>query len=118
MPKLVGVREKRHQPYYDTLIRANTDTAPDPTVQSETQLFNGTKLGLQYWTNMNIAGVFASDNTYVVLAIRIWLWFTGNNALTMYQYTAHQMYITFTVGDKPQFSGQCWYFPQMGALAA
>ena len=47
MPKLVGVRERRHQPYYDTLIRADADAAPTPTVANETMLFNGTNLGLE-----------------------------------------------------------------------
>lgn len=60
MPKLVGIRERRHQPYWDTLIRADTNTAPSPTVQAQTRLFNGTNLGLKYWTNMEIAGAFAS----------------------------------------------------------
>jgi len=116
MPKLVGVRERRHQPYWDTLLRANTNTAPNPTVSNETYLFNGTSLGLEYWTNMNIAGSFASDNTYVVLAIRVWLWFRGASALLMYQLVAHQMYLQFIVGDKPQFAAQCWYFPSGGGI--
>lgn len=116
MPKLVGVRERRHQPYWDSLIRADTNTAPDPTVSNETQLFNGRNLGLEYWTNMNIAGAFASDNTYVVLALRVWLWFKGTNALAMYQLCVHQMYLQFIVGDKPQFAAQAWYFPSGGGI--
>jgi len=116
MPKLVGVRERRHQPYWDSLIRADTNTAPSPTVQSQTKLFNGTNLGLMYWTNMDIAGAFASDNTYIVLALRVWLWFTGASALTQYQYTVHQLFLTLTVGDKPQFTAPAWYFPAGGGI--
>jgi hypothetical protein len=116
MPKLVGVRERRHQPYWDTLIRADVDAAPTPTVANETQLFNGTNLGLEYWTNMNIAGAFASDNTYVVLALRVWLWFKSTNALIMYQLAVHQMFLQFIVGDKPQFAAQAWYFPSGGGI--
>ena len=116
MPKLVGVRERRHQPYWDTLLRADTNTAPDPVVSTETQLFNGRNLGLEYWTNMNIAGSFASDNTYVVLALRVWLWFKGDNALAMYQLCVHQMFLQFIVGDKPQFAAQAWYFPSGGGI--
>lgn len=116
MPKLVGVRERRHQPYWDTLLRADTNTAPDPVVSNEVQLFNGRNLGLEFWTNMNIAGAFASDNTYVVLALRVWLWFTGTNALLMYQLMVHQMFLQFIVGDKPQFAAQCWYFPSGGGI--
>jgi len=116
MPKLVGIRERRHQPYWDTLVRADTNTAPTPTVQQQTRLFNGTNLGLTYWTNMAIASAFASDNTYIVLALRVWLWFTGNHALTMYQLAAHQMYVTLSIGDKPQFQSPCWYFPSGGGI--
>jgi len=116
MPKLVGVRERRHQPYWDTLLRADTNTAPSPTVQSQTRLFNGTNLGLQYWTNMVNAGVFPSDNTYIVLSIRCWTHFTGTNSLTMYTRVASQLYLTLTVGDKPQFASPSWYFPAGGGI--
>ncbi|MFH1645990.1 MAG: hypothetical protein ABIB11_06175 [Candidatus Omnitrophota bacterium] len=102
--------------YWDTVCRADTNEAASPTVQQSTSLFNGTSLGLEYWTNMNIAGAFASDNTYIVLAIRVWLWFKGSSALCMYQLAAHQMYLQLTVGDKPQFNGQAWYFPSGGGI--
>jgi len=102
--------------FYDTLIRADTNTAPSPTVQSTTSLFNGTNIGLEYWTNMNIAGVFSSDETYIILAIRCYLFFTGNNALLMYQQVSQQMYLSLNVGDKPQFSGPAWLFPQGGGV--
>jgi hypothetical protein len=116
MPKLVGVRERRHQYYYDTLLRTDTSTAASPTVQQDTQLFNGTNLGLLYWTNMKVAGVFASDETFVVLAMRAWFWFIGSGALIMYQLTAHQLYLTLNVGDKPQFQGPSWSFPAGGGI--
>jgi len=102
--------------YWDTLLRANANAAPDPLVSNETMLFNGRNLGLEYWTNMNIAGSFASDNTYVVLALRVWLWFKGDAALLMYQLAVHQMYLQFIVGDKPQFAAQAWYFPSGGGI--
>ena len=116
MPKVVGMKERRHQPYYDTLIRADTNTAPSPTVGTSVQLFNGTNLGLEYWTNMDVAGVFASDNTYIVLALRCWLWFTGASALLMYQLCVTQLYLQLNVGDKPQFSGPAWIFPAGGGI--
>lgn len=102
--------------YYDTLIRADTNTAPSPTVQAATQLFNGTSLGLEQWTNMDIAGVFASDNSYIVLAMRCWLHFTGASALLQYQLCTSQLYLQLQVADKPQFSGPCWLFPAGGGI--
>jgi len=116
MPKIVGMKERRHQPYYDTLIRADTNTAPSPTVATSTNLFNGVNLGQMYWTNMDIAGSFASDNTYIVLAMRCWLWFTGTSALLQYQLCTTQLYLTLNVGDKPQFQGPCWLFPAGGGV--
>ena len=37
MPRLAGVRERRHQPFWDTLIRTTGD--PTPTLQNSTRLF-------------------------------------------------------------------------------
>jgi hypothetical protein len=116
MPRVTNLKERRHQPFYDTLIRVDPTTAPSPTVQAETMLFNGTNIGQLQWTNMNVAGMFASDNTYIVLAIRVYLWFRGTSAALMYSLCAHQLFINFTAGDKPQFQGPCWLFPQGGGI--
>lgn len=116
MPKMPGYKERRHAAYYDTLIRADTNTAPSPTVQSTTNLFNGTNLGLEYWTNMKVAGVLPSDETFVVLALRVMLLFTGNNALIQYQLTVGSLYLTLQTSDKPQFAGPAWMFPAGGGI--
>ena len=117
MPKLVGVRERRHQPYWDTLCRVADTNAPSPTVASSTRLFaTGTNLGLTNWTNMTVSGQFPSDNTYIVLAVRAWLHFVGTNALAMYVRTQVQLYLTLNVGDKPQFQAPAWYFPAGGGI--
>jgi hypothetical protein len=116
MPRLVGVRERRHQYYYDTLIRADTNTAPNPTVVQQTRLFNGVNLGSIQWTNMAAAGTMGSDNTFVVLALRVWLWFVGQNALIQYQLAVHQMYCALTAGDKSLFLWQAWYTPAGGGI--
>jgi len=120
VPKLVGVRERRHQYYYDTIIRCDVMDAPNPQIQQDTSLFNGTNLGLKYWTNMQVAGVFASDETYVVLAMRCWIMFGGPYGFAWtgaaHQLVAHQLYLTLEVGDKPQFQGPCWSFPAGGGI--
>lgn len=117
MPRINNMRERHHQPYYDTLIRANTNTAPDPTVSQTTRLFaTGTNLGQTEWTNMLAAGQLPSDQSYIVLALRVWLWFKGDSALLMYQLVAHQMYLSLVMGDKSQFAGPCWLFPQGGGI--
>lgn len=116
MPKVVGIRERRHQPYYDSLIRQEEGASASPTVQTSTQLFNGTNLGLEQWTNMSVPGMFASDNSYIALALRCYVQYIGNFAATMYALTMQQLYLQFTVADKPQFSGPAWYFPQGGGV--
>lgn len=116
MPKLVGVRERRHQPFYDTLFRADASTAPSPTVASSTRLFaSGTNLSNTEWTNMHMAGALPSDNTFIILSIRCWLFFKSTNALLMYTLTVHQLYLNLYVGDKPQFLAPAWYMecPQL-----
>jgi hypothetical protein len=116
MPKLVGVRERRHQPYWDSIIRVQSDTAPTPTVVSRTRLFNGVNLGVQAWTNMVTAGQFPSDNTYIILAMRCFMHYQGTAAMSMYKQTANQLYLTLFVGDKPQFQAPAWFFPQGGGI--
>jgi len=37
MPRLHGVKERRHQPFWDSLVRTTGD--PSPTIQTSTQLF-------------------------------------------------------------------------------
>ena len=116
MPRLVGVRERRHQYYYDTLIRVDANTAPTPVVVAQTRLFNGTNLGQTMWTNMAAAGTMGSDNTYIILALRVWLWFRGNQALDMYSLSVHQLYLTLVAGDKNLFLWQAWYTPAGGGI--
>jgi len=61
MPRLSGMREKHHQPYWDSLIRVDGATAPTPTVTQITRLFaSGTNLGQTEWTNMTNTGVLPS----------------------------------------------------------
>lgn len=123
MPKLVGVRERRHQPFYDTLFRHDYGT-PVANVGRTTRLFaSGTRLSDTAWTNMNMAGALPSDNTFIILSIRCWMFFMnvslhGSNALTIYALMVHQLYLNLFVGDKPQFLSPAWYFPAGGGIDA
>ena len=67
-------------------------------------------------TNMQTAGQLASDQTYVCLALRCWLYFDGTNRRANYLRVASQLYFTFSLGDKPQFSAPAWYFPAGGGI--
>lgn len=56
-----------------------------------------------------MAGQLASDQTYVVLAMRCWLYFNGTNRRANYLRITSQLYFTLTMGDKPAF--QAPYLP-------
>jgi hypothetical protein len=79
-------------------------------------LFGNANVGNYALTNLQVAGQLASDQTYVILAMRAYLFFDGANARTHYTLVASQLYFTLTLGDKPQFSAPCWYFPAGGGI--
>jgi hypothetical protein len=58
----------------------------------------------------------ASDQTFVVLALRAYLYFDGTNARENYLRVSSQLYFTLTLGDKPQFTAPCWYHPAGGGI--
>jgi hypothetical protein len=114
MPRLHNYRERRHQPIWDTLVRS-TDS-PTATIQPSTLLFGNANVGNLALTNLQVAGQLASDQTYVILALRCWLYFDGTNARTFYQQVSSQLYFTLTLGDKPQFVAPSWYHPAGGGV--
>lgn len=114
MPRLHGVRERRHQPFWDTLVRTTGD--PTPALTPSTRLFGNANVGNLAFTNLQVAGQLASDQTYVILSLRAWLYFDGTNARTNYQRVASQLYFTLNLGDKPQFQAPIWYVPSGGGI--
>lgn len=114
MPRLQGYRERVHQPIYDTLVRTMGD--PTPAIQNSARLFGNAVVGDLGRTNMTAAGQLASDQTFVALALRVWLYFDGTNARTNYQGVASQLYWTLVVGQKPMFQVPCWYLPAGGGI--
>ncbi len=113
MPRVHGVRERRHQPVYDTLLR---QTGPGATLGPSTRLFGNANVGQLPLTNLQVPGQLASDQTYVILALRCWLYFAGTSAVNLYKQTISQLYFTLTLGDKPQFVSPAWYVPAGGGL--
>lgn len=114
MPRLHGVKERRHQPFWDSMIR--TTGNPTPTIQQSSRLFGNANIGRLDLTNLQVAGQLASDQTYVILALRCWLHFDGTNARANYLNVASQLYFTLTMGDKPAFQAPCWYYPSGGGI--
>ncbi len=114
MPRLHGYRERLHQPYWDTLIRVTGD--PTVPLVNSFKLFGNSNIGNLAFTNMTVAGQLASDATYVILAIRCWLFFDGTNRRANYLNVTSQLFWTITVGNKPMFVAPCWYFPAGGGV--
>jgi hypothetical protein len=114
MPRLAGVRERRHQPFWDSLIR--TTGVPAAPIPPSSRLFGNANVGNLSLTNLQVAGQLASDQTYVILSLRCWLFFEGLNARTNYQQVTSQLYFTLNLGDKPQFQAPIWYTPSGGGL--
>jgi len=116
VPKLEGVKEQRHQPFYDTLIRAGANTAPTPLVGPNTRLFSSANIGNIALTNMKAAGQLSSDQTFVIMAMRAWLYFRGAQDEDMYAGCASQLFWTLEIGDKPFFQMGSWYFNAGGGI--
>lgn len=114
MPRVHGVRERQHQPIWDTLIR--TTGAPALALGATNRLFGAGLIGNLAFTNMTAAGQLASDQTYVILALRAYLFFDGTNARAFYQQVSSQLFFTLVLGEKPQFVAPCWYHPAGGGI--
>ena len=114
MPRIANVRERRHQPFWDSLIR--TTGNPTQPLQNSTNLFGNSNVGNLALTNLQVAGQLASDQTYVILALRAWLYFNGTNRRANYLRVNSQLYWTLIVGEKPMFQAPCWYFPSGGGV--
>ena len=84
MPKIVGTRERVHQPFYDSLLRVDGSTdlrsqnlGQFGAVQARMQLFLKTGADLSI-SNLATGGFFPSDQTFVTLAVRVWTYFRAN----------------------------------------
>jgi hypothetical protein len=63
-----------------------------------------------------VAGQLASDQTYVILSLRCWLYFDGADIRALYQQVTSQLYFTLSLGDKPSFQAPIWYVPAGGGV--
>ncbi len=115
MPRLHGVKERRHQPFWDTLIRVTGN--PSPILQQSQRLFGNANVGSLALTNLQVAGQLASDQTYIILAMRCCMFFEGDNRRINYLQAASQLFFTMTLGDKPAFQAPAWYFPAGGGIS-
>jgi hypothetical protein len=114
MPRLHGYRERLHQPVWDTLIRTTGD--PVSPIVNSTKLFGNSNVGTLSLTNLQVAGQLASDQTYVILALRCFMFFDGTNRRANYLNVTSQLFWTLIIGNKPMFQAPCWYHPAGGGV--
>jgi hypothetical protein len=112
MPRITGTRERRHHPIYDSLL--HTTGAPTTTLQPTTKLFGSGNVGDLAKTNMQIAGVLAADQTFIIMALRCYMHFAGTNDVVLFQQVSNQLVFTLTLGDKPMFTCPSWFIPAGG----
>ncbi len=137
MSRLRDLREKIHQPYYDTLVRGIGISS----VSNLFQLFGNANVGDRSLTNLDQAGMFSSDATYVLKAVRCILDFqslsddafngdpfggtdfegtagsTTAQAEDLYALCAYGATFTLKVGTKQMLTAPLWYAPAGGGPA-
>lgn len=107
MPKIVGTRERVHQPFYDSLIRVDGsgdlrqgNVGVFGAVQSRSQLFvrQGADVSV---SNLTTGGFFPSDQTFVTLAVRVWTYFRFNFESQRFQTDPQNVQPNAPVGSLP-----------------
>ena len=126
MPKIRGAREKRHQPYWDSLIRGTVGNfviaGGAAALAATNNLFQTPQGGNLVPTNMEGQGSFPSDQTYRILALRVGLYFRGTagaaplNDHTMYHRAVSQLFWELFVAQKSAFQAYTGYLPLGGGL--
>ena len=130
MSKIVGAKELRHQPYWDCLIKGTVGAfTPRANINAQPiRMFTQAAGGDISLTNMDgPGGTFPSDQTYRILAMRVWLYFEGCQVgaplavntrydWQMYHHAMNQLFFQLEVAQKQAFTAPCPYFPYGGGL--
>lgn len=77
MAKLTNVRERIHQPFYDTLVRSSGLGGSIPRVNDRESLFTNRARqdDITMLTNLPNGSTLPSDQSHVVLALRVFAWY-------------------------------------------
>lgn len=135
MARLRDIRERIHQPKYDTLVKGIGVTS----VSATERLFGNANVGQQDLTNLQQPGQLSSDATYVLKALRCAQFFQGLNdaeftssygtipaftnvvatnarAQDLYSIFSYSTVFTLNVGNKPMLIAPLWYIPAGGGI--
>jgi hypothetical protein len=77
MAKLTNVRERVHQPFWDTLIRTAGMGGSSPRISDRVKLFTNQSRtdDITAVTNLDNGSTLPSDQSHVTLALRVFVWF-------------------------------------------
>lgn len=136
MARLRDIRERIHQPKYDTLIKGLGVS----NVGANSRLFGTANVGDLDRTNLDQPGQLSSDSTFVLKALRCAMYFQGLNdpaftaaygtnvaattgvvatnvrAHDLYQLVAYSTVFTLVIGTKPMLTAPLWYIPAGGGI--
>src|SRR5215831_3416382 len=73
MPKIVTVRERVHQPFFDTLVR--TAGLTHGQLHDNVDLFTNNGARNEATTNLLNGSTLPSDQSHVTLALRVFTWY-------------------------------------------
>ena len=134
MPRFDGARERIHQPLWDMAVRGLGVSG----VTNGVRLFSQANTSSEEFSNLATAGQLQSDQTFVVKAIRAFNYFqslkdsefdaygnpqlipalngpsvagTNSRAQDLYSLIGYGCHLSFTAGEKVQFSSQVVYCP-------
>lgn len=139
MPRIKDIRDRVHQPRYDSLLR-QIGTSSVPNSQP---LFSSAVVADRGRTNMSVPGQLSSDATFVLKALRGILWFeslndseftappgTGITPITpgsplgsntraeiLYQLVAYGATFTLKIATKEYLQAPFWYVPAGGGIS-
>lgn len=127
MPRQSDRRERRHQPVWDTLIRGNVAGGFTPNANlnlGQYRMFTTAQAANLALTNMEGAGSFPAGQTYLILAVRCYIYAFRCTTAAMqnadpllYHQASSQIYFQLNIGNKEYLAAPAWYLPSGGGLA-
>lgn len=125
MPRDPSKMERVQQPLWDTLIQGTVGAfQPNTAITGGPfQLFTGNRAGNVSITNMNTSSTLPGNQTYLLLAMRVWLYFRGCanvggtiNDWIMYHHAVMSLYWELNIDEKTYFVAPSWYLNAGGGL--
>lgn len=126
MPRDPSKMERIQEPIWDTLIQGTPGAfTPRTTIAGGPYtLFNSNSTDIQV-SNMETPGVLPGTQTYLLLAMRVWLYFRGCGVgavglvtpdFIMYHHAMLSLYWQLNIDQKRYFVAPSWYLNSGGGL--